>query len=524
MSTPLRVLIVEDSEDDALLLMRQLEHGGYHVTFERVATAATMIAALERQQWDIIISDYALPGFNGLAALRLVREKRLDIPFIVVSGTIGETIAVEAMKAGAHDYVMKDNLHRLVPAVERELREAEMRREHKRSEQALRASEEQFRQAQKMEAFGQLAGGVAHDFNNILTVIQGNAAILQARLPQEDERALASSVEIVKAVERAANLTRQLLTFSRRQPIQAKDLDLNEVVANMTKMLQRLIGEHIALEAHYAPGGAPIHADSGMMEQVLMNLAINSRDAMPKGGRLILRTQTVLVSNEDALTQVKARAGEFVCLSVSDTGSGIAAEHLPHIFEPFFTTKEVGKGTGLGLATVFGIVEQHQGWIQTESQLNSGTTFRIFLPRPAKGMAAVTKADTSFIVRGGTETILIVEDDLAVRNLMRTLLQQQGYRVFEAASGVAALKIWKEHQAEIHLLLADVVLPEGISGRDLADRMKSEKPALKIVFCSGHTDDALGKDSTLRNDPNFMEKPLRAHKFLQKVRERLNAP
>ena len=263
--------------------------------------------------------------------------------------------------------------------------------------------EAQLRQSQKMEAFGQLAAGVAHDFNNILTVIQGNVSLLQMGQLSPADQASANA-EIFRAAQRAANLTRQLLTFSRRQPMQPKDLDLNEVVANVTKMLRRLIGEDIALETRYAPGGASIHADPGMMEQVLMNLAVNARDAMPKGGRLTVETAPVTLADTTQFTKPTARPGDFIRLSITDTGCGMAPEHLPHLFEPFFTTKDVGKGTGLGLATVFGIVEQHQGWIEVESQLNQGTTFHIYFPRlarklvngeqptaPARGAAVATR-------------------------------------------------------------------------------------------------------------------------------------
>jgi signal transduction histidine kinase len=382
--------------------------------------------------------------------------------------------------------------------------------------------EEQFRQVRKMEAFGQLAAGVAHDFNNILTVIRGNLSMLRLSLPTKSER-FSCVDQAINAADRAANLTRQLLTFSRRQPLQRKDLDLNEVVANITKMLQRLIGEHIALEAHYAPGNAPIHADPGMMEQVLMNLAINSRDAMPKGGRLILRTTTVSIQDADLRLRPKARAGEFVELSVSDTGAGISPQHLPHIFEPFFTTKETGKGTGLGLATVFGIIEQHQGWIEVESESGEGTTFRMFLPRLSQ-TAAAALAESSALpeARRGTETILLVEDEVAVRELMNVLLTGHGYQVHEASSGVAAFDVWAQHRDRIHLLVTDMVMPEGINGRELAERLTSEKPGLKVIYCSGYTDDALGADSPLRNNRNFLEKPFEPNALLLRVRHCLD--
>jgi PAS domain S-box-containing protein len=378
--------------------------------------------------------------------------------------------------------------------------------------------EAQLRQSQKMEAFGQLAAGVAHDFNNILTVILGNASLLQTH-DIAAERKVSAVVEICRAGERAANLTRQLLTFSRRQPMQSKDLDLNEVVTNMTKMLQRLIGEHIALEARYAPVGAPVHADPSMMEQVLMNLAVNSRDSMPRGGRLILQTASIVIDEDKPPSNPKARLGEFIRLSVGDTGTGIAPEHLPHIFEPFFTTKGVGKGTGLGLATVFGIVEQHHGWIEVESEENVGTTFHIYIPRLAKKAAVQIETPAPKMVRGGNETVLLVEDEPAVRQMMQHLMERYGYQVHAAASGLRALEIWRERRDTIDVLVTDMVMPEGVSGRELADRLRADKPGLKVIYCSGYTDDMLGQDSPLRNNENFLEKPFEPRKLLQRLRD-----
>jgi PAS domain S-box-containing protein len=381
--------------------------------------------------------------------------------------------------------------------------------------------EEQLRQSQKMEAFGQLAGGVAHDFNNLLTVILGHVALLQLQEPMNPDQA-AGLVEIAKAAERAANLTRQLLTFSRRQLFQPQPLDLNEVVANTSKMLQRLIGEHIGLETHFAPGGAPVMADHTMMEQILINLAVNSRDAMPKGGRLVIQTAAIVISEADAPANPKARPGTFIRLKVTDTGCGIAPKEMERIFEPFFTTKEIGKGTGLGLATVFGIVAQHHGWIDVESKVNAGATFHIYLPRLAESKKSQTEFSHAPEVRGGNETILLVEDEAPVRSLTRTLLERKGYHVIEAASGLSALEIWQQHRDTIDLLFTDMVMPEGISGRELAARLLVEKPGLKVIYSSGYTDDMLGENSPLRNNPNFLEKPFSSHKLLQRVRDCLD--
>ncbi len=379
----------------------------------------------------------------------------------------------------------------------------------------------QLRQAQKMEAFGQLAGGVAHDFNNILTVIQGYASMLETEGLGGEERSLACS-EIGKAAERASKLTRQLLTFSRRQPIQAKNLDLNDVVDNVSTMLRRLIGEPIAIETLCAPAGAFVHADPGMMEQVLMNLAVNSRDAMPKGGRLIIQTSALHLDEQSARSKLGARPGDFIVLSVKDSGEGIAPEQMAHIFEPFYTTKDVGKGTGLGLATVFGIVQQHHGWIEVDSKLNVGTTFHVYLPQSLKNSLSGTKTQLKTAVPSGTETILLAEDEAPLRELVRKALIHHGYQVHAAASGAAALRIWNEHKASIDVLVTDMVMPEGVNGRELAERTKAEKPNLRVIYCSGYTDDVLGEDSLLRDDVNFLEKPFELNSLLQCVRDSLN--
>jgi two-component system, cell cycle sensor histidine kinase and response regulator CckA len=287
-------------------------------------------------------------------------------------------------------------------------------------------------------------------------------------------------------------------------------------------MLQRLIGEHIGLETHFAPGDAPIQADRTMMEQILMNLAVNSRDAMPKGGRLIIQTAAVAVSEAEAEANPKSRPGSFIRLKITDTGCGMAPETIERIFEPFFTTKEVGKGTGLGLATVFGIVEQHHGWIEVESKLNSGTTFCIHLPRLAESEKSQTEFFSAPEVRGGNETILLVEDEAPVRALARTVLEQKGYHIIEADSGPSALELWKQHREAIDLLLTDMVMPGGISGQELAKRLLSEKPGLKVIYNSGYTDEMLGENSPLRDNPNFMEKPFGLHQLLKQVRDCLD--
>lgn len=382
--------------------------------------------------------------------------------------------------------------------------------------------EERLRQAQKMEAFGQLAGGIAHDFNNVLTAIKGNVSLLQAAKLSESERTAITS-EISDAADRAASLTRQLLSFSRRRLMQPQALDLNEVVAAVVTMLRRLIGEHIILDTRYAEEEVPVFADASMLEQVLVNLAVNSRDAMSKGGRLTLETSNVRVDKSEALQSGRGRPGQYARLSVSDTGAGISAEHLPHIFEPFFTTKESGKGTGLGLSTVLHIVEQHRGWVEVESHVGVGTTFSLYVPRSAKNKSTSALAVEEPSIPRGTETILLVEDEETVRRSIAHLLARYGYRIHAAMSGTTALKIWRQHHQSIQMVVTDVVMPGGVTGRALFDQMRSEKPDLKVIFCSGYTDEILGNDALLRQKPNFIAKPFAPETLVRKIRACLDS-
>jgi CheY-like chemotaxis protein len=372
-----------------------------------------------------------------------------------------------------------------------------------------------------MEAIGQLAGGVAHDFNNILTVIHGHASLLLSNSTLTGT-SVRSAQQIGQAAERAAALTRQLLTFSRRQVIQPRSLDLNEVVSNMTRMLGRLLGEDVALQLQYSPQPAWVKADASMMEQVLLNLAVNARDAMPKGGKLTVKIALENIEDHEVI-HPDARAGRFVCLHTSDTGCGIAPEILPRIFEPFFTTKEVGKGTGLGLATVYGIIKQHDGWIEVDSEPTRGSTFRVFLPigpRPA-GTTDDHSAETP--VKGGNETILVVEDESPVRDLVCSFLSARGYKILEAESGAKALELWKTTKDNIDLVLTDLVMPDRVNGRELAEKLWTDKPNLKIIFTSGYSADVVGKDFVLRDGLNYLQKPYHPIKLARAVRECLDA-
>jgi signal transduction histidine kinase/DNA-binding response OmpR family regulator len=384
-----------------------------------------------------------------------------------------------------------------------------------------RTLEAQFRQAQKMEAIGHLAAGVAHDFNNILAVIQLHASLLKIK-PDTSPEQLESASEIEKAAELAANLTRQMLLFSRKQTMEPRDLDLNQSINDMTKMLRRTLGETIQVQFKFALEPLLIHADAGMMDQVLMNLAVNARDAMPKGGQLVIETSALEFDESVREHAPQARPGSFVCLSVGDSGCGIPPENLSRIFEPFFTTKDVGKGTGLGLATVFGIVQQHQGWINVYSEVGHGTAFRIYLPRLGAKSGQESRQAALPPVRGGKETILLVEDEAALRATMRASLSQLGYRVLEAVNGVEALETWKQRHDEIQLLLTDLVMPGGMTGMDLAGRLLQENPKLKVIYTSGYSAEVAGKNCPLEEGVNFLTKPFAARKLAQVVRNCLD--
>jgi len=649
-ATRLNLLLVEDSESDAGLVLREFTRAGWLVEHQRVQSGTTMRAALADRTWDAIICDFAIPGFGAAAALEELQRSGQDIPFVLVSGTIPDEAAVELMRHGAHDYILKDNLARLVPATQREIKEAQERRRRRRAEleleqsramyhslvdtlpaavfrkdlegrfvfvnsqfctfrgciqedvlghidfdpadpelsrrfqaddrrvietgevfhfedtvlrpgstprqieivkgpvrdsagritgvqgffwditerrlaeEAHRSIEAQLRQVQKMEAIGQLSGGVAHDFNNILTVIQCHASLMESdpELPDTLHEAVS---EISHAAHRAANLTRQLLAFSRRQTLRPTDLDLNEVVANLAKMLQRIVGEHITVHLHFSPVPAQVHADASMLDQVVLNLVVNARDAMPEGGKLEIETHVCELDEPAARLMIDARPGEFVCLSVSDTGTGMTPEVRARIFEPFFTTKDVGRGTGLGLATVYGIVRQHQGWIDVHSEIGRGSLFRIYLPYTS-GVTEPQEqpgAATATPVPGGTETILVVEDEPPLRLLIRTILTRLGYQVLEAPSGVGALKVWREHHECIHLLLTDMVMPERMSGRDLAVRLHEERPDLPVIFITGYNPEMAGRDFVLEEGVNYIPKPFTPRKLGVTVRAILDA-
>jgi two-component system cell cycle sensor histidine kinase/response regulator CckA len=632
---PLRILIVEDSVADTELLVRELERGGYRVVSERVQTATAFQEALARSTWDVVVSDYDLPRFSGPAALEILQATGLDVPFIMISGTIGEEIAVSALKAGAHDFLVKGRLARLIPAIERERREVDVRRERAIAEDALRRSEaqyrslvdgavfgicqataeghlvtvnpalvtmlgydspddllrvgwvplhndpdvaaalirrsherapvvseeviwrrksgdqirvrlsgrlieepetrrilsevivediteqhrlhEQLRQAQKMEAIGQLAGGVAHDFNNMLTAILGYSELLTEQIGP-DKPIGQDLREIKAAAERAAALTKQLLAFSRKQVFSLVAVDVTHVVRTIKPMLQRLLGERITITTALGDDLASVMADHAQLEHLLINLSVNARDAMPEGGTLTFTTANVTLDATFTRDHPGAVMGPYVMVSVADTGTGMSSDVQARIFEPFFTTKETGRGTGLGLAAVYGTVKQLGGYIEVESHLGRGTTFSVYLPKGTR--TAFPRVAPTVTTHVGHETILLVEDESGVRSFVKMALQRFGYRVIEADTAEAALTLLRAHAAPVHLLLTDVVLP-GMDGAQLATHVTRERPDARVLFMSGYARTLGSIEGGLDPSINLLEKPFTADALLTRTRELL---
>jgi two-component system, cell cycle sensor histidine kinase and response regulator CckA len=638
MATPLRVLLLDDDPIDAELNIAALQEGGYDCHWRRVDRRETYVQALAVADFELVLSDYSLPDFDGLTALKLFLQRGLQLPFVLVSGNIGEEVAIESLKAGATDYVLKSRLERLAPVVTRALHEKEELLRRKSAEEALRRSErdlrslienapygifradmegrfldvnpalvkmlgyslpaellatdpqrdvfldpvqarqlkelgesqrsfeglefewkrrdgssvvvrlsgrpvvnregnvvsfevmaenvterraleEQLRHAQKMEAIGRLAGGVAHDFNNLLMVIIGYTELLRENLPKDgDQRGYADAVW--NAGKKATLLTSQLLAFSRKQVISPRVLDLNAVLQEVDRMLPRLIGEDVQLSIVQGANLATVKADPGQMEQVIMNLCVNARDAMPRGGKLTIETDTVKIDTDTARRIGASSPGTFVMLSVTDNGAGMDAQTQSRIFEPFFTTKEKGKGTGLGLATVYGIVKQSGGYITVESELGRGSRFDVYLPAIERSADSKTPIVATELPSRGSETVLLVEDEDAVRSLVREVLRARGYRVLEAQKSAEALEICNTHPGPIDLLVTDVVLPQ-ISGRALAQQLNPARPEMKVLYISGYTDDKMLQHGI--PGAAFLQKPFSSDVLARTVRNMLDS-
>ncbi|MEO7931744.1 MAG: response regulator [Chthoniobacterales bacterium] len=643
MKSPLNILHLEDDPQDAALVQAALEAGGIVCATTCVENRVDFLATLKRGGIDLILSDFSLPAFDGLSALEIVRAQWPDIPLIFVSGTLGEERAIDSLKSGATDYVLKERLSRLAPAVRRAMRETDERAKRCQVESELEASEQsfanafeyapigmalaspdgqflkvnrslcetvgyseaellsrtfqdithaedleadmehmrqllegktrfyqmekrylhrdgravtillsvslvrnplgeplyfisqiqditankqleaQFVEAQKMEVIGQLAGGVAHDFNNILAVIMGYGNLMMLELaPDGFPRKCAE--EIQQAAERAVALTRQLLVFSRKQTVQPVVLDLNRVIEDLDKMLRRLIDENIELTILPVPEIGHIKADAGQVGQVLMNLVVNARDAMPNGGKLKIAASNVTLGEDKARNQPGMEPGDYVLLTVSDTGTGMTDEVKERLFEAFFTTKPKGQGTGLGLATCQTIVKQSNGFIAVESRLGQGTIFRVYFPVVEQPLTISAEQLMEGPLPRGTETLLLVEDEPSVRHLAASVLEAQGYTVLRANNGQDGLHMAREHKGEpISLVVTDVIMPR-MGGKVMAEWLQATYPDIKILFTSGYTDDAIAKHGVLETGVHFLPKPYTTSILIQRVREMLDGP
>jgi signal transduction histidine kinase len=462
--------------------------------------------------FDLIIADYSLPAFTAVGALLHLQDRGLDIPFIVATGSLEDDQAMECIKRGATDYVLKDRLARLGHAVAQALEEKRKRAERKELE-------EQLQQAQKMEAVGRLAGGIAHDFNNLLMAINGFADLLLMQ-PQE-ERTYANIKQIREAGQRATALTRQLLAFSRKQVLQPIALDLTSVIRGIETMVKQLIGAGVVLKIALR-SQKTVKADAGQIEQVIMNMVVNAVDAMPHGGTLTIENSDVQISGDSINHHHEVTPGPYVMLAVRDTGCGMDKATQMHIFEPFFTTKDPGKGTGLGLSMAYGIIKQSGGHICVDSEVGEGTAFNIYLPIVEEPVQKLKPRPPSTELPRGAETVLVVEDEDRVREYLHQLLSSIGYTVLLASDGYKALEMCGQHAGPIHALLTDIVTPR-LSGRALTDHLKALYPDMKVIYMSGYTDEGIVQDALKQTDAVFLQKPCSPIDLTQKLREVLDA-
>ena len=515
----MRILVAEDNQFYRRVLEATLSQWGYDVSATGDGLAAWEILQ-ERDPPRLAILDWMMPGMDGLELCRRVRAQRRSDPtyLILLTAKGGRDNIIAGLEGGADDYISKPfDREELHARLQVGLRIVGLQSS---LSDRVRELEEALSGAQKMEAVGRLAGGVAHDFNNLLTVIiTGTDLLLSQKQLDDRQRDLVGMIK--QSGERGASLTRQLLTFSRRQVLAPVVLNLNDLVSNLEKMLRRLIGEDIELATVGDARPTVVEADPGQLEQLIMNLVVNARDAMPQGGKLTLETQNVAIGENELLAHSLPHAGHYVLLSVTDTGCGMDAATRARLFEPFFTTKDVGKGTGLGLATVYGIVQQSKGYIVVDSAPGRGATFRVYLPRhgePALPAASTPKAASALT---GQETVLLVEDGDPVRSMARQILQSYHYNVLEAANGQEALRVAAECAGPIHLMLTDVVMPY-VSGPQLAEQLAAQRPEMRVVYMSGYTDDAIMRHRVAESGVPFLQKPFTPTSLATKVREVLN--
>jgi two-component system, cell cycle sensor histidine kinase and response regulator CckA len=516
----INVLLVDDDEDDHLFtkdLLSRLEGVRHELHWVRDYQAA--LAAAAESDYDVCLVDYRLGPDSGIELVRELVASGQGMPVIMLTGQGDRDVDVEATHAGAADYLVKGEISPVL--LERTIRYAIRRHADM---QALRESEEGLRQAQRLDAIGQLAGGVAHDFNNMMTAVVGFSDLALGRIDDPDDPLHRYLGEIRHAGEHAAALAHQLLAFSRKQMLQTQVLDLNTVVSDVERLLQRLLADDVELSSVLDSALGSVKVDPSQLEQVIINLAINASDAMPTGGKLTIETSNIELDAAYSDGHLDVDPGPYVLLAVSDTGVGMSAETKRRVFEPFFTTKEVGKGTGLGLATVFGIVKQSGGEISVYSELGHGTTFKVYLPRvdaPSEDLQEPAKHPPTS--PRGAETILLVDDEEVVRRFIAEVLADCGYTVIEARAPTQALDLAHDYPDVIHLLVTDVVMP-GLSGHELAEQLLTERRELKTLYTSGYASNAIVRHGVLEPGIAFLPKPLNMLTLTNKVREVLDTP
>ena len=516
-AVPLNVLIVEDSEEDADLIVLELKRGGFNPHFRRVDNAEAMLRALEEGSWDLVLSDFSMPHFTVTEALALAQHRGADLPFVIVSATIGEEAAVEAMKAGAHDYVLKHRLSRLVPAIQRELRESEMRRER-------RLLEDRLRRAQKLESLGLLAGGVAHDFNNLLTGILGNASLALDLTPQA-----APTTEmlrdIIRASERAADLTRQLLAYAGKGNFIIEPVNISSLVREISDLIRSSAPRNVALELELQPDVPSIEADATQMQQLVMNLILNAAEATSdRSGEVRVSTGVCSIAPGDPVAKYRPdppAPGPYVTVEVADDGCGMTEAVQAQIFDPFFTTKFTGRG--LGLSAALGIVRSHRGAIGVESRVGVGSTFTVLLPALVERVQAAVEPVVSGREPEPTAAgaILIVDDEDVVRRTARATLEHFGHTVFEASSGRDGADLFSRLHDRISAVLLDLTMPR-MDGRDVWRYIRRIRPDMKIIISSGFEEhDAMKQFS---DDPGllFLKKPFTSAALSNIIREALD--
>ncbi len=501
---PINVLIIEDSEDDTLLVLRELKKGGFEPFYTRVDTRREMLQALENQQWDIVIADYSMPNFSALDALELMQEKELNLPFFIVSGSIAEDVAAAAMKAGAQDYLMKNNLTRLVPAIERELQE------------------DTFRQTQKLESLGVLAGGIAHDFNNLLVALLGQSSLALAKLGP-DSPATPHIEKVIRAAERAADLTKQMLAYSGRGRFDYRSMNLNDLIAENVSLLEAGIAKNVRLVTFLDPNLPYIDADRGQMQQVVMNIILNAAEAIGSiQGTVHVKTsvrkgEELLTSNWPDNTRPSI-SQSYAAIEVTDTGHGMDPETLSKIFDPFFTTKVTGRG--LGLAAVMGIIRGHKGGVKVTSDVGRGTTFRIVFPISEEHLPVTSPAVTPEIPRDQIGTVLVIDDEEPVREAIVDILEDTGLRVLIASDGQAGINEYQAHANEINLVILDHSMP-GMTGEETCRRLQEIDPAARVIISSGYDRSEVTRHFSHLGMAGFLQKPYSAIDLIDEVSRNL---